>query len=194
MRVTPHEQRLETLARLHGSRVLAYLARRVTPREDAADVYQQVLTTTWRKIHKVPEADDAALCWMLAVARRESSNHRRSAARRHAATDRLRDLFAEDATTAYGTGSSPDEATDRVTAALGELSDGDREVLTLVYWDELTSEQAGLVLGSSAAATRKRLERARSRIAVILGTTDPSASDRGRERAGRERASVITGG
>lgn len=45
--MTPAEQRLEALADAYGPRVLAYLGRQTTPREDAADLYQHVLTTTW---------------------------------------------------------------------------------------------------------------------------------------------------
>jgi RNA polymerase sigma factor (sigma-70 family) len=178
--MTPAEQRLEQLARCHGPQVLAYLARRVTPHEDAAEIFQSVLTTTWRKIHKVPESDAAALCWMLAVARRELANHRRGAARRHAATDRLRELVAIGGHPAY----AADPAVDQVGWALEQLDAADREVVTLTYWDGLTSEQIGLVLEASPAAIRKRLERARTRIAVILSTAG--------ETAGRERASVVT--
>ena len=47
---TPAERRLEELATAHGARVLAYLTRRTDPPSDAADVFQEVLTTAWRKI------------------------------------------------------------------------------------------------------------------------------------------------
>ena len=41
---------------------------------DAADVYQQVLITRWTKVARVPGDEEAALCWMLAVARRHFAN------------------------------------------------------------------------------------------------------------------------
>ena len=68
--VTPAERRLEAIAIAHGRVVLSYLVRRTTPAEEAADVYQEVLTTAWRKIHAVPDDQDHALAWLLAVARR----------------------------------------------------------------------------------------------------------------------------
>lgn len=186
--MTPAEEQLESLARDHGPRVLAYLARRVTPREDAADLWQQVLTTTWRKLHTVPSSDEAALCWLLAVARRELANHRRGHQRRLAATDRLRETIAVGGRTAYegALAADADPAADRLGAALARLDDADREVLTLCYWDGLTGDQIGAVIGVSAASARKRLQRARDRLAVILATTGKTA--------GHEHASVITGG
>src|SRR5689334_5697704 len=64
---TPAERRLEELAAAHATRVLAYLARRTTPAEDAADVLQEVLTTAWRRIHDAPDDPDHALAWLLAT-------------------------------------------------------------------------------------------------------------------------------
>ena len=168
--MTPAERRIERLAAAHGARVLAYLGRRTTPHEDAADLYQHVLTTTWRKIHTVPDGDEEALCWMLAVARRELANHRRGATRRLAATDRLRDAIADRA-------AEPRAPDDRVHAALDNLSAHDRELITLTYWDELTAEQVGRVLGLSATATRKRLQRARARLADRLTDRDHETRD-----------------
>lgn len=167
--MTPDERRLHDLTDRHGPRVLGYLGRRVTPREDAADVYQAVLTTTWRKIHAVPDEDDVALGWLIAVARRELANHRRGQARRMAATERLRDALATGEHPAYGPADG-DPAVDRVRAALDRLDGMERELVTLTYWDDLTSDQAARVLGISSAAARKRLQRVRQRLAADVAT------------------------
>lgn len=179
--LTPAERRLEELARAQGPRVLAYLARRTTPREDAADVYQGVLTTTWRKIHKVPDSTagadggDAALGWMLAVARRELANHRRSATRRLAATDRLKAELTAYADPADGTGAEGD-GHDTVHDALARLETDEREIVTLTYWDGLTSAQVAAATGLSASAVRKRLERARQRLEQHLVSRDTTSA------------------
>lgn len=159
------EARLEHLAREAGPGVLAYLARRVTPVEDAADVYSQVLTITWRKLRAVPSDDREAFAWMLGVARRCLANHRRGAVRRSALADRLRLQLSD-------TVELPDVAA-RVDAerALARLSDDDRELVTLVYWDQLTATDAGRVIGLSEAAARKRLERARRQLREHLTRT-----------------------
>ena len=160
---TPDQRRLEELVSLHGQRVLGYLTRRCEVREDAADVWQQVLTTTWRKIYAVPSDDEAALGWLIAVARRELANHRRSASRRHASTERLRAALA---TTGGAVGQG--DHIDEVRSALAVLSEPDRELVMLTYWDRLTSDQAAAVIGISATAARKRLQRARNQLATML--------------------------
>lgn len=162
--MTPAEERFEALAGAHGPVVLAYLARRTAPERDVADVYQEVLMTTWRKIHVVPDDPDHALAWLLTVARRALSNDRRSHARRLAATDRL---TAELATAAPNPGDSS-SALDAVREALMGLHDDDREILTLTYWEGLTADQVAAVFGISGPAARKRLQRARDRLAVRL--------------------------
>lgn len=169
-RQTPAEQRFEALASACGPRVLAYLARRTTPATDAADVYQEVLTTAWRKVHQAPEAEQEALPWMLAIARRTLANHRRSAGRRLAATERLRDELAA-SPPSEGVGGDDREAADRVDdvrSGLAGLGEADREVLLLTYWEGLTSDQVAAVVGATAATTRKRIQRARERLAIAL--------------------------
>jgi RNA polymerase sigma-70 factor (ECF subfamily) len=168
--MTPAEERYEAIAIAHGHVILAYLARRTAPDEDASDVYQEVLTTAWRKIHVVPDDSDHALAWLLTVARRALSNHRRSHTRRLAAT--------ELATSAPAHGeSSP--ALDSVRDALASLERDDREILTLTYWEGLTAEQVAIVFGISAPAARKRLQRARDRLSVrVTRANEPDARAR----------------
>lgn len=175
--MTPAEERFEAIAIAHGRMVLGYLARRTTPAEEAADVYQEVLTTAWRKIHVVPDDRDHALAWLLAVARRALANHRRSHTRRLAATDRL---AAELATSVPAQGESP-AALDAVREGLASVGDDDREILTLTYWDGLTADQVAAVFGISPTAARKRLQRARERLSARMtrakGTDDRACAD-----------------
>ena len=55
---------------------------------------------------------------------------------------------------------------------LATLPDHEREALLLVAWDDLTAEQAGLVLGCSAGAIRVRIHRARKRIQAVKEALD----------------------
>ncbi|HPB72970.1 MAG TPA: sigma-70 family RNA polymerase sigma factor [Phycicoccus sp.] len=186
--MTPDEARLEHLARTHAAPVLAYLVRRVNPREDAADIWQLTLTTVWRKIHQAPDRDEEALPWLIAVARGELANYRRGQFRRLAATQRLRDELATapprggsaGPPAAYGVGSRTDHdgPGERVREALAHLGATDREIVTLTYWDGLTAEQVGLVVGLRAAAVRKRLQRARQRLTVLLAEPESVEPER----------------
>lgn len=154
--MTDDQQQFEHLARICGPRVLSYLVRRAEPPADAADIYQEVLFTTWRRLRSVPADDPAALGWMLGVARRCLANHRRAVFRRLSATERLRALV-----TTSVPQTEPDET---LLKGLSLLNDDDRELLTLVYWDGLTADEAGGALSISPATARKRLQRARTRL------------------------------
>jgi RNA polymerase sigma-70 factor (ECF subfamily) len=56
-------------------------------------------------------------------------------------------------------------------AALAGISAGDRDVLLLVAWAELTSEEAGQALGIPAGTARSRLHRARKQLRTALTNT-----------------------
>ncbi|WP_275669548.1 RNA polymerase sigma factor [Actinomyces procaprae] len=53
--------------------------------------------------------------------------------------------------------------------AMGTLSDADRELLRMAYWEELTRSEMASVLGITTVAVRVRLARARQRLRAALG-------------------------
>jgi len=137
---------------------------------DSDDLAADVFTVAWRRIDDVP-ADAAP--WLFAVARNVLRNTRRSEARRTRLLTRLPrpepQLPPEPA---------PDHDVDRVRSALASMDPSDRELLTLVAWDDLTPQQAAAALGWPAGATRVRLHRARKRLAGILAAAETRASVR----------------
>lgn len=151
------DERIEVLLREHGPRVLAYLARQVPPVEDAADLVSEVMTTTWRRRADVP--DD--VLWLFGVARNVLADHRRAAERRDTATVHLAQVLGD---LAHPSTSDHVDAGLDVRRALQELSDSDREIVTLNAWDGLTSAEIGAVLELPAATVRTRLARARQRL------------------------------
>jgi RNA polymerase sigma-70 factor (ECF subfamily) len=54
--------------------------------------------------------------------------------------------------------------------ALEHLSEKDREAITLVVWDELSPNEAAVVVGQSPVAFRVRLHRAKRRLRRLLET------------------------
>ncbi|GGN62454.1 DNA-directed RNA polymerase sigma-70 factor [Actinoplanes lobatus] len=161
------EQRFTAMMSGHGPAVLGYLSRRTEPAQDAADLMAEVFVVAWRRLAEVPAAPDETRAWLIGAARLVLANHRRGTVRRHRLANRLRlHLRPEPA---------PDPATDLVRDALARLGDDDRELLTLIGWEDLTATQAAAVLGITPAAVRKRLERARSRLREQL---EPSPAPR----------------
>jgi RNA polymerase sigma-70 factor (ECF subfamily) len=150
---TPEDFFRGMFAQHYGS-VFAYCARRIG-RDGAADATSEVFAVSWRKIRLVP-GEPETLAWLYGVARNVVANHRRSQARRN----RLTALVA--ANTEYV---SRDQQQD-LDAALAQLRDDDREVLMLVAWEGLGSDDLGCVLGCSASAATVRVHRARRRLSA----------------------------
>ena len=174
MTPSAEEDRFTEIMRRHGRAVLTYLARRVDPPHDAADLTAEVFIVVWRRLAAVPPDPEEARAWLLGVARGMASNHRRGSVRHDRLAARLRDQFEVDAQV-----TTSGRAAD-VRAALERMDAEDRELLTLIAWDDLTSAQAGAVLGLSPAAVRKRLQRARARLRAGLGAGEPSSTPAGR--------------
>ena len=62
----------------------------------------------------------------------------------------------------------PEETTSELARAFATLSEPDRELLSLVAWEGLTREELAVALGTSRAAARLRLHRARKRLRDAL--------------------------
>jgi len=147
-------------------RLFSFLARLSRRR----DVAEDLLEETWlRLVTRAPElTDDTRLGpWLFTVARNLFASWCR-----HRAVDESRILdFALSWPRAL-LRESPFESTARgeterrLEAALARLPTRDREVLLLVAGEELSPAEAAAVLGLSPEALRKRLQRARERLAV----------------------------
>lgn len=161
------EARFERLYRDHAAAVFAYALRR-SSHDEAADAAAETFVVAWRRLDEV--ANDQALPWLYAIARRVLSTQRRSSTRQDAVAARV--AFERDDETVGG----PGETTPLVIPALAELRQDEREVLMLTAWEELSSKEAAAVLGCSPTAYRIRLHRARLRLRRALSDLDPSLS------------------
>ncbi|WP_345350361.1 RNA polymerase sigma factor, partial [Actinoallomurus liliacearum] len=56
---------------------------------------------------------------------------------------------------------------------LKRLSAGERDLLLLIAWADLTYEEAAEALGVPVGTVRSRLHRARQKARKVLGDTDP---------------------
>lgn len=144
----------------HGD-VQRYARRRV-PSHEVDDVVSEVFSIAWRRRDEV---DEIGRLWLLGTAHHRVQHERRSGARRR----RLLDTVAPLPPVAPASAEVVD-----VLAALQRLSPADREVLTLVAWEDLTSEEVAAVLGCTVVAARVRLHRARRRLAVLLDRPLPA--------------------
>ena len=155
-------ERFRLLYQSNYSRILAYALRRTASPEDAADIVSETFTTAWRKFDDLPEGDETPL-WLYGVARRIIANHRR----RESGQDRLREMLSKEYEESVWRDGPPTDLT-ALKQAWSRLRPKDRELLGLLGWEVLTSDQIAQVLGCSRNVAKLRVHRARKRFAREL--------------------------
>ena len=61
-------------------------------------------------------------------------------------------------------------------AALAGLAAGDRDVLLLIAWEQLTYQEVSQALAIPVGTVRSRLHRARTKVRQVLAGTDAAAT------------------
>ncbi|MBO2449184.1 sigma-70 family RNA polymerase sigma factor [Actinomadura barringtoniae] len=156
----------------HYPRVYAYAVSRAGG-QLAEEVASETFCVAWLRIRDLP---DEPLPWLLGIARNIVRESYRAQVRRESLAAELRTW------TTTATGDVGDDVADRaeMLGALAQLSDNDREVLTLIAWQGLSPGEAAKVLGCSKATFFVRLHRARRRLAHALSTQPPAPPSRAR--------------
>ena len=151
--------------RCYGA-VYAYAARRVGAGV-ASEIAAETFLIAWRRLDVVPEEP---LPWLYRVARNVVLRYHVTVARQDSDCGRRLRM------------SRWRRRTVRPTAAMcacgrrgSNCVNGDREVLALIAWEELSVAQAARVLGCAAPVFSVRLHRARRRLARLLASP-PNAS------------------
>jgi RNA polymerase sigma factor (sigma-70 family) len=159
-------RRFEATYRELYAPICGYALRRIREPEDAAEVVAETFATLWRRFEDCPQGAELRP-WLFGVARRVIANQRRGERRRSALGERL----AAHIDSAALERVHPEEATSDLARAFATLSEPDRELLSLVAWEDLTREELAIALGTSRAAVRLRLHRARRRLRDALPPT-----------------------
>jgi RNA polymerase sigma-70 factor (ECF subfamily) len=162
---SPQQQRFHSAYQANYARILGYALRRTASPEDAADVVAETFAIAWRKFDDIPPGDDAVL-WLYGVARRVLANHHRRQASGSAVLEMLVRDYEEAVAVApllSAGGISP-----AFVAAWQALRPGDRDLLGLLVWETLTTEQIASVVGCPRAVVKVRIHRARRRFAKEL--------------------------
>lgn len=144
----------------HYLRVLRYAERRIADQQVAEDVAADTFELAWQRISA--EGAEIDLPWLYQTAAFKLRDQYRRNSRRREAVSAL-ERFAEEAPDALNT-------LDRLALveALRSLSDRDREVLMLTYWDGLSASEVGAVVGTTTGAVWATLSRARTKLKAQL--------------------------
>ncbi len=150
------------------ARVFSFLVRLSRRRDVAEDLLEETFLRLVARARDL-DTDTSLAAWLFTVARNLYASWCRH---RAVHEDRISELSPS--WPAPAPGETPFEATARneterrLETALARLALKDREVILLVAVEQFTPSEAALALGLTAEALRKRLQRARERLAVEL--------------------------
>ncbi len=145
--------------RSHLQDISKYLTRRVEVSQ-VEDLASEIFEIAWRKRDSCPEGFE--LAWLYKIAGFVVSNYRKKLSRRAITVPLLdHDRSAPSAEDVALDGSS-------VAQAFDELSAKDRQVLSLLVFEQLSIKEIAVVLGTTENNTSQRLKRARERLANNL--------------------------
>jgi len=165
------------LFRRHAAQIHAYAARRLGE-PVADDVMAETFLAAFRHRARYDLSRQSARPWLYGIATRLIARHRRAEARAYSAlartgVDPVTESFADEVitrVTALG-------ARTQLAGALARLKTGDRDVLLLIAWADLTYEEVGESLGIPVGTVRSRLHRARAQVRQALAAYPDPATD-----------------
>jgi len=159
----------------HRDAVHAYFVGRVADPELARDLLQETFLRVWRRLPEVGSlAGDQQRAWIFTVARNLAIDSYRAGASRRAAEAALRQAAATREATVAGPDVEAEygERLAQLDAAIGELPEEQRVILSMATAGGLTSREIGEALGEPAGTVRYRLSQARKQLAAALDLED----------------------
>ncbi|MBM0258539.1 RNA polymerase sigma factor [Micromonospora sp. 4G55] len=184
----------EIISRMHGDPELfgaifdryypaihGYANRRLG-RDLADDIAAETFLVAFDHWRRYDTAHHSARPWLFGIASNLIAGHQRTEARQYRALARADQVATADPDSLDGPADRVAVRLDaqavrgRLAAALGEIAPGDREVVLLIAWADLTCEEVARALEVPAGTVRSRLHRARRRLRAALGGADPTAT------------------
>lgn len=166
--------------RRHVATVMAFGIHRCASSEDVADLVADTFLAAFRAAGRYRVQTATATPWLLGIATRLASNQQRRLARwrranRRAAGEPPR--FTGEEYEAVEAAIDAARQAPHVQALLRAMPVGDRKVLELVAYAQLSPTEAALALDISPNAARLRLARARKQLREQLVAADPPAGE-----------------
>ena len=169
------DHRAETFSELYRRThvdVLAFLLRRCSSAEDAADCLAETYLLAWKKREAMPGGAETRP-WLFGVAR----NVLRRGNERRDRTEAAARALAAEVERSGAVCPGPDAAEpDPVMAAIRDLPELDQEIITMLIWDELAPREVAAILGLTPNVVRVRAHRARARLKAALADQDPDGA------------------
>jgi RNA polymerase sigma-70 factor (ECF subfamily) len=156
----------------HAQTIYRYAARSTGDLNAAEDVVSLTFLEAWRLRGRLESGDASVLPWLFGITTNVLRNQARAKRRHQAAMSRMPPREQPHDFTDEVIGRMADaEQVKAARAALDELSDADREVITLCVWSGLDYTAAAEALGVPVGTVRSRLSRARTKLRELTTTT-----------------------
>lgn len=161
---------LDALYARHGSGIFSYLIGRLSDRQLAEEVLQDVMLAAWRSAASF-RGDAKVRTWLLTIAHHRAINARRKRRVETVELDpRLADRRAEGAQGGRATSERLD-----LRRALRQLPTEHRSALELVFFHELSIAEAAAVLDVAPGTVKSRLHRAKAMLRERLAPPEPKS-------------------
>jgi RNA polymerase sigma-70 factor (ECF subfamily) len=169
-------ERFAVLFDRHAPHIHRYLARRAG-RQVADDLVAETFLTAFAKRDRYDLGYSDARPWLYGIATNLVGQHRRDEARQY----RIRQGAVAgpevpDHADRVAAGVTAQAMRAQLDAALAVLPAGDRDVLLLIAWEQLTYQEVSRALAIPAGTVRSRLHRARTRVRQVLADTGAAAT------------------
>lgn len=161
----PSSVELETLYDAHAQAIFGFVLNLTRDEADTRDVVQELFLKLARHPELLPGVREPR-AFLLRLAHNLSID----ALRRHDARRRNQEQFSAERVEVFAPGSNPDEQACReaLASALGELPTGQRAVVHLKLWEEMTFEEIagtlGIPLNTAASRYRYGIDKLRERL------------------------------
>lgn len=160
----------------HAPAIHRYVARRLGD-SLADDVVAETFLAAFRRRGRYDDGRVDARPWLFGIAANVIGRHRRAEIRLYRALARTGvDRVAESHTERVDARVAAASLNKEIAVALAALSAGDRDVLLLIAWADLSYEEVAEALGIPIGTVRSRLHRARRKVREALGGVDPTAA------------------
>ena len=171
-------ERFAVLFDRHAPHIHRYLARRAG-RQVADDLVAETFLAAFAKRDRYDLSHADARPWLYGIATNLAGQHHRDQARQYKITQAAA-AVAEPEVPGHAGKVAADVTAQAMravlTGALAALSAGDRDVLLLIAWEQLTYQEVSRALGIPVGTVQSRLHRARTKVRQVLAGTDAGAT------------------
>ena len=156
---------MHTLYARHNVRVYRFILRMLRDATQAEDLVSQVFLDVWRTAGQF-EGRSQVSTWLLSIARFKALTALRQR--------RFEDIDQDEIMEIADGADTPEASLDRsktssiLRACIDRLSPAHREIIDLVYYHEMSVEEAGRLIGIPQSTVKTRMFYARKQLATLL--------------------------